>query len=193
LHSFFGAEDLFWFTPASEREIQIVDENGNECATDLEGELRTRTTDIDCSSYVDDDEATSKVFRDGFFYPGDMAVRRWDGRIRILGRTADVLIVQATKIPVAPLENEIKQALQVNEVCVFSGLNSDGGEELVVAIESDRDQPQAELNAVALKLPKVQRVRFTVLKEFPRADIGMRKTQRAALRKLVFPEKKESD
>ena len=37
-----------------------------------------RLIDCDGCSYLDDEEATGAFFRDGFFYPGDMAVRRSD-------------------------------------------------------------------------------------------------------------------
>ena len=53
--------------------------------------------EIDCKCYLDDDEATGKMFRDGCFCPGDMAVRRADGRVRILGRTADVLNIRGRR------------------------------------------------------------------------------------------------
>jgi acyl-CoA synthetase (AMP-forming)/AMP-acid ligase II len=48
-------DDLYWFTPTKGRLVQIVDENGRECASDQEGELRVRLSDIDCSHYLDDE------------------------------------------------------------------------------------------------------------------------------------------
>src|SRR5262249_422615 len=66
-------KDMDWFVPDNRRTIEIVDENGNLCQ---EGELRILLTEIDCTSYLDDAEASAKMFRNGFFYPGDMAVRR---------------------------------------------------------------------------------------------------------------------
>ena len=183
-------EDFYWYTPVSGRTVQIVDEFGNECPTGQEGKLRTLLTKIDCGSYLDDEEASAKVFRDGFFYPGDMAVRRADGRIRILGRTDDVVVVQGAKKAVAPIEQAIQNFLRVDEVCLFSGLNDQGHEELVIAIQSDRDLLQSELDTVASKFASFERVRFAILKEFPRAQLGMSKIQRSMLRKLVFNETK---
>src|SRR5262249_52958190 len=105
LSRFTATKNMHWLSPGDGRTIQIVDERGNEC---LEGELRIPLTDIDCTSYLDDREASAKVFRDGFFYPGDMAVRRADGRIRILGRVDDVVNVQGGKFAVTPIEHEIQ-------------------------------------------------------------------------------------
>jgi acyl-coenzyme A synthetase/AMP-(fatty) acid ligase len=190
---FKAKDDLYWLAPVSGQLIQIVDDDGNECATGQEGELRVRPTEIDCTSYVDDEEATSQVFRDGFFYPGDMAIRRPDGRIRILGRTGDVLNVQGIKIAAAPLEFAIQRELRVDEVCLFSRLDGDGNEELAVAIQSDQPLSRSQLDAVVRMLPPFPRVRFAMRKEFPRTETGTRKTQRTILRKLIFAEEKRSD
>lgn len=191
LSHFKAKDDLHWLTLDAGRTVQIIDVNGNECAIDQEGELRILTTDIDCTSYIDDEETSLKAFRNGFFYPGDVAIRRSDGRIRILGRTADVLNVQGRKIAVAPLEDTIQRYLRVEEVCLFSGLNDDGTEELVIAVQSDRELSRSQLDALMPKLPPFQRVRFSLWKEFPRTETGTRKTRRTVLRKLVFAKKNQ--
>jgi acyl-coenzyme A synthetase/AMP-(fatty) acid ligase len=189
MHSRFEIkDDLHWLTIADDRTVQIIDENGNNCSTGDEGELRILITDIDCTSYLDDIEASEMAFRDGFFYPGDMAVRRADGRIRVLGRAADVLNLQGRKIAVAPIEQEIQHRLRVDEVCLFSGLNDAAKEVLVIAIQSNRTLQKSDLDAIACKFPSFAEVHFKVLKEFPRTETGTRKTRRPVLRKLVFPQ-----
>ena len=186
------SEDVHWLAPFSERTIQVVDHDGNECAPGSEGDLRILLNDTDASAYLDDPTASAKFFRDGYFYPGDLAVKRADGRIRILGRSADVLNVQGLKIAVAPLEEAIQHHLQVEAVCLFSGLNDNGKEELVIAIQSAHEVPRHQLEAIA-KLEAVARVvaafgsyRCSTFKDFPRTKTGMSKIQRAVLRKLVF-------
>ena len=180
--------DIYWLALAPDRTIQIVDENGNECATGDEGELRIRLMDIDCASYIDDEEASARVFRNGFFCPGDMAVRRADGRVRILGRTEDVLNVQGRKIAAAPVELTIQRAIGVDEICLFSGLNDAGKDELVVVIQSDRELPRSVRDQIVRKFQSFEQVRFAYFTEFPRTTTGTRKIRRSALRKLVFPE-----
>ena len=56
--------------------VQIVDDSGHECSPGQEGDLRILRTELDWQCYLDDVETTAKVFRDGFFYPGDRAVMR---------------------------------------------------------------------------------------------------------------------
>src|SRR5262245_43992335 len=178
---------MHWLTPDDGRTIEIVDENGNVCR---EGELRFLLTEVDCTSYLDDEEASAIVFRDGYFYPGDMAVRRADGRIRILGRVDDVVNVQGRKCAVAPIEQEIQQLLGVDEVCLFSGLNAAGNEELAVAIQSARQLSRSEVEVVARRCAPFETVRVTVFHEFPRTETGMRKTRRSVLKKLVRSEER---
>ncbi len=184
---FTSVDDLVWLEPTGARELQIVDEQGRVLPAGHEGELRIRTTPLDARAYLDDPETSDKVFRDGFFHPGDMAVQREDGRIRILGRTADVLNVQGFKRAVAPIEQRIREFLRVDEVCVFSGLDTRGREELAVAIRTERTISRDELNAVAARLPQFRRIRFKVLPDFPRDETGLGKTQRGLLRQMLFP------
>jgi acyl-coenzyme A synthetase/AMP-(fatty) acid ligase len=193
LHSEFrSSDDLYWLTPYSERIVQIVDEHGTECPIGEEGELRILLRDTDAAAYLDDEETSARFFRDGFFYPGDMAVKRADGRIRVLGRTAEVLNVRGHKIAVAPLEDAIQRHLQVEAVCLFSGLNGKGEDELVVAIQSHRDVPRHKLDAIS-RLDVIAGVvaafggfRFVILTDFPRTQSGMNKIQRSALRTRLF-------
>lgn len=179
-------EDFYWLEPTPGRRIRIVDEIGRECEVGEEGQLHMLLLDLDCSSYVDDPDATARIFRDGWFCPGDLAVRRDDGRIQIRGRATDVINVEGQKIAAAPIELAIQRELRVNEVCLFSGLANDGIEELIVAVESDRKLTSAELQDVAAQCSRFPRVRFVILSEFPRTQTGTRKTLRMQLRTRVF-------
>jgi acyl-coenzyme A synthetase/AMP-(fatty) acid ligase len=181
-------DDQHWLMPMKERLVQVIDKDGRECAPDQEGELRVQLSDIDCTHYLDDEETSARIFRDGFFYPGDMAVRRQDGRIRILGRVADVVILQGVKIAVTPIEQSIQRDLKVDEVCIFSGLNKQGYEEVVVAIQSNREIEKTKLEGIARKFFPSARVRFAIHREFPRTETGTRKVKRALLKKLLFEE-----
>lgn len=175
-------DDIHWLTPVPHRVTQVVDEDGNETAPGQEGELRTQLTTMDASGYLDDTQATAAKFRDGYFYPGDLAVRREDGRIRILGRNADVLDVGGEKMALAPLEQHIQRMLGVKEVCLFGR----GQEELVIGIEAETAPPVETLRALEAKFPAFQTVRSVVVPAFPRASSGMAKVLRAQLRKRLF-------
>jgi acyl-coenzyme A synthetase/AMP-(fatty) acid ligase len=179
------SDDLHWLSPDVGGVFEIVDESGRECMLNEEGELRVRLQDIDATSYVDDEQTSSSFFRGGYFYPGDLAVRRADRRIRVLGRVADVLNLQGQKIATAPIEQKIQNLLGVNAACLFSLLSDDGKEELVVAIEATKAPPKSELDKISREFHSFERVRFEVLHAFPRTEAGMHKIKRAELRKII--------
>jgi acyl-coenzyme A synthetase/AMP-(fatty) acid ligase len=185
-----AGEELYWLAPIDDRKVRIVDENGDDCPPGQEGELCIQLWEIDCPSYLDDEETSAKIFRDGFFCPGDMAIGRADGRVRVLGRAVDVLHLRGNKHAAAPYELAVQRTLMLDEVCLFSGSNHAGEEELVVAIESDRTLPQSSVDQIARALPAFERIRIAYVKEFPRVATGTGKIARTVLRSWVFDERK---
>jgi acyl-coenzyme A synthetase/AMP-(fatty) acid ligase len=181
-------EDLFWLTPCADRVVEIVDEQGNILGPDQPGELRIHLLDCDSCYYLDDEQATQEFFRERCFHPGDMAMRRSDGRIRILGRTADVLNIQGKKVSVAPLEQDVQQRLGVECVCIFGGLDDEGREQLVIAIEADKLPSRTDIEQVSADFSMFEQIKFKVLKTFPRTEAGLQKIKRAELRRMVFGE-----
>jgi acyl-coenzyme A synthetase/AMP-(fatty) acid ligase len=185
---FHTPDDLLWLTPNRPHRVEIVDEGGAEVGPKVEGFLRFRLDDADSTGYLDDPEATAKAYRDGCFYTGDLAMRREDGRVRILGRADDVLNVKGQKLAVAPIEENLQRGLGVDELCVFLGMAADGVEELVVAIRSkeplDKDDVLRRLGPSKI----FDRVRIEVFPEFPRTQAGLSKIKRTELRRMVFPD-----
>lgn len=177
-----------WLEPASDRMIEIVDENDRLCQSGTEGRLRIKLKEHDSHGYVNDPEATRRCFRNGYFYTGDYAIRRADGRIKILGRVADVLIVNSQKVALAPIEAEIRSLLGIDEVCVYSGLAADGTEEFVVAIESSTPPAISAMQQIARKFSMLEGARWEALPSFPRTDSGMNKVKREVLRSMLFAE-----
>lgn len=179
------ADDLFWLTPFSE--IEVVDADGRVCAPGAEGEIRVKLMDFDIDHYMNDPETTARFFRDGYFYPGDIGVRREDGRIRALGRTDDALNISGFKIAVAPIEERIRRALRVDGVCVFSGINKAGDEEIVIALETDRRPADHALASAIEDIRGFSRVRWMFLESFPRTERGLAKVDRRRLRQQLRP------
>jgi acyl-coenzyme A synthetase/AMP-(fatty) acid ligase len=172
-------EDVEWLLQQPQRDVSIVNDNGVPTGPNEEGFLRVALNDLDFTSYHE--EAGSKsALVDGHFYPGDLAVRRADGRIRILGRVDDVINLQGQKFAVAPIEQNLQQHLHADEVCLFGQLNNAGQEELIVAIQSSSPPSQAKLDDIRKQFKAFEFVRFHVLDEFPRTDTG--KVRRIILR-----------
>ena len=181
-------DDLHWLKPVAGSVVEIVDDNDVPCSDGQEGYVRVLLTNVDASGYLDDPEATARFFRHGYFYPGDLGVQRADGAIRILGRSSDVLNVRGSKLAVAPLEQRVQEQLNVDTVCLFSGLDRMGIEELVVVIEGERAPSREDMQKLATIFPQFERLRFEMMSKFPRTEAGMQKIKRSEIRKLVFPD-----
>jgi acyl-coenzyme A synthetase/AMP-(fatty) acid ligase len=170
-----------WLAPSLAPDIEVVDEDDQPVRIGEEGILRVKFSPVFPTEYMDDPEATAQHFRNGYFYPGDMAVRRSDGRIRILGRAGDVLNLRGTKRAIGPFEDWARNILQVADVCIFAHQTDDGKEMLIVAIESSRLPDPAQLDAAARRLRQISAVCFQVFKKFPRSENGMMKVDRREL------------
>ncbi len=181
-------DDVIWFKEAGTRRIDIVDSSGALCPIGVEGALRIGLTDLDAQEYFGTEPLSRKVFDDGFFYPGDMAVRREDGRIRILGRVDDVLNFKGLKVAVAPYEQELQTLLNVSNVCVFSFLDADANEKTFIAIETHSYISENQKALIRERFKRLPEISFHTLPEFPRQSRGLRKIDRMALRKLVSGE-----
>jgi acyl-coenzyme A synthetase/AMP-(fatty) acid ligase len=179
------SDDVLWLQPAPDRILQIVDEAGAECLPGEEGDLRILVSQLDAQGYLDDHESTARFFRNGFFYPGDKAIKRADGRIRILGRTGDVLNIHGEKLAIAPIEQRIQDYLQVDEACVFSKQNDAGQDELVIAVQAEKDPPKEKLDQLREEFKMFEKVSISILREFPRTRTGLEKVDRMALRQLL--------
>ncbi len=71
-------------------ELRLVDDAGQpmEDSDDATfGEVEVRGPNV-FLEYLNNEEATAAAFRDGWFRTGDLATRRADGQIRLVGRKA---------------------------------------------------------------------------------------------------------
>ena len=176
-----------WFEPLPGRRVEVVDEQGLPCADGVEGALRLQTRRGDCVGYLGDSLNTARVYADGYIYPGDLATRSDDGRIRINGRSSDVVILRSQKISAAVIEATVRAGLGVEVACAFSGLGEHGEEELVIALELPQLPAASVLTQLEIQRPPFESVRWACLPAFPRTDTGLNKIRRNALRALLYP------
>src|SRR5262249_55570782 len=97
-------DDHRWHIPDPTSTVGIVDDDGRPVPCGEVGRLRV-ATDGGPTSYLGDEEATRTFFQDGFFYTGDLAIMREDGRIALMGRFTDVINVNGHKLQPAPIED----------------------------------------------------------------------------------------
>ena len=183
--TFANDEDLIWLQPRFEDHYKILNDAGEECGVDEEGVLATKMRDTDSFEYFEDPETTAEFFHDGYFFPGDLAVKRADGRIRILGRVTDVINIQGDKFSVAPFEKAIEKFIQASTVCIFSTFTVNGKNRVIVAIEAATNPTIEQISEIQKFLNRFDELAINVLPEFPRTQTAMRKIDRKALRSLL--------
>ncbi len=89
-------------------EIGIIDDDGNIVDDDTVGHIAVKVTDPHppglFHGYFQDEEATAKSFRHGWYYTGDTATRDGDGYIWFVGRSDD--IISSAGYRISPFEVE---------------------------------------------------------------------------------------
>ncbi|MDB5643764.1 MAG: hypothetical protein JWN07_3081 [Hyphomicrobiales bacterium] len=178
------ADDLLWHSIYPHRRVDIVDENDEPVPDGVEGKLRVRDEDYTAHEYFNDPESTAAHFHHGCFYTGDMAVRRADGRVRILGRVSDVLFIKSDRFAVGPIEEKIQEVAGCLDACVFARQNANTLSEILIALETEDTLEAAKSAELKKMFAMVDAVHITTFPTFPKTDGG--KTDRSALRKLLF-------
>jgi acyl-CoA synthetase (AMP-forming)/AMP-acid ligase II len=123
--------------------VEIVDEQGIPSPYGQPGAIRI-ATDSMVDGYLDDPETTARMFRDGWFYPGDVGILRGARRLQVLGRADELLNVGGEKISPANVEELIMAEAGIDDVGVCTIPDAEGVEQLCVAVSGElaRD-PQA--------------------------------------------------
>ena len=175
-------DDLLWHRIIESRDVQIVDDDGRALPVGQVGNLRVSTLGV--TGYLNDDEATHRFFRDGYFYSGDLGCLRADGRLMLQGRATDIVNIRGSKFAPGPLEAALRDHFRVSGVCVFSARDGSEGEVVHVALETTRTIEPSEYSAsLAGVLPAVVGARFHILDALPRDQEG--KLQRDVLKRQL--------
>jgi acetyl-CoA synthetase len=103
-------------------EIGIVDEGGAVVPEETVGQIAVRITDPFppglFRGYLDDDEATARAFRNGWYCTGDTARRDADGYVWFVGRADDIITSAGYRI--SPFE--VESALIEHQAIVESAV-----------------------------------------------------------------------
>lgn len=117
-------------------QAEVVDEEGRPLPTDREGLLRFRGEAM-ADGYLDDPEATARVFRDGWVNLGDMGSISADGRLTLAGRSDDMINIGGTKVSLESVEAAVSGHPAVRDAAAFSLQGPQGEARLCVAVVAD--------------------------------------------------------
>jgi fatty-acyl-CoA synthase/long-chain acyl-CoA synthetase len=159
---------------------QIVDRNGVELPPGREGLLRIRS-EFAVDHYLGDPSASERVFRDGWFQPGDLATLDADGLLVITGRDKNVLIIGGDKVSPEKVEAVVAAFAGIAEAAVTTLPNVVGNHEIVAVVvgNGEIDVEALGRHCTARLPPQFVPAHFAVIDSLPRNDMG--KIDRAQL------------
>jgi acyl-CoA synthetase (AMP-forming)/AMP-acid ligase II len=161
-------------------EIGIVDADDTPMPRGETGVLRYRGPGV-ANHFHNDPAASESSFRDGWFYPGDLASLNEGGYLTLRGRRQDIILRGGVSLYPAELEAILLQHPAVGDVAVIGEPAGDLGEEpvaFVVARHAVTDSDLAGYAATHLARYKQPR-RYVMIDHIPRNSGG--KVVRASL------------
>ena len=157
-------------------EIQILDENGNECAAGEVGEICGRGP-ILMPEYYKRPDLTAEAIKDGWMHSGDLGYVDDDGFLYLVDRMKDMIISGGVNVYPRDIEEIAAQHPEVQEVAVFGIPHDKWGETPLAAVvlHSSASVSAAELQdwineRVAAKFQRVHDV--VIMEDFPRNVAG---------------------
>lgn len=162
----------------------MIGPNAAQVPPGEQGEIRIRSDRI-AEGYLGDEEASARVFRNGWVYPGDLGRRLPDGMLVIDGRVDERMNIGGVKVLPNRLEDAALEHPGVRDCAAFALPDAAGQDECwlaVVAAEGLTRQSLVDhLDRQGGRLPAV---RFVWIDEIPRNAMG--KIERAILRDQVL-------
>ncbi len=159
--------------------VEAVDGAGNVLPPSQDGALRVRSDHMG-HGYVGDPEATEKVFRDGYFYTGDIGHVTPQGLLVITGRQKTALNVGGDTVSPELVEDVATAFPGVQDAAVFAANNDLGIAELTLLVVA-----AALVDADALRQycarrlpPSCIPVRIIQVERLPRGGQGKLERQR---------------
>jgi acyl-CoA synthetase (AMP-forming)/AMP-acid ligase II len=115
-------------------DLEIVDGEGKALPAGEIGEVRVRS---ECMrhEYYRDPVATSRHFRDGWFYPGDLGSLKPAGALCLHGRADDMMNLDGIKIFPAEIERVLEEHPDVRAAAAFARSSAAHGDIPMAAVE----------------------------------------------------------
>jgi len=160
--------------------VEVVDDNDKSVFGQI-GHIRIKNEGL-VKKYTNHSEATKRSFKNGWFYPNDLAIMQNNFVIKLIGRSDDQLNIQGIKFNPYPLEHELKSNLPIQNACILEIKGKDGLTQIHVCTSPHNDKAKQDvIDQIKPMLPSVmETVHLSFFKDFPLTANG--KIQR---RKLI--------
>ncbi len=171
--------------PQSGFRLEVVDAHDAAVPAGQPGQVRIQGPAM-IDGYLDDEPATARAFRNGWFYPGDLGRLTPDGQLIHLGRSDDMMIVNGINIYPAEIEQVLTAHPAVREAAAMPlkhAVHQDVPVCAVSLVEGARVDAQALLSFARERLGAHALQQVVMLDRIPRNDRG--KPDREALKASI--------
>ncbi len=165
-------------------DVDIVDADRRSLPAGEAGELRYRGPGVTTRALAaDGTELPGDA--DGWFYPGDLAVRDHDGFIALRGRAKDIINRAGVNIYPLEIEHALLEHVAVREAAVVGYRAADGRDQIAAFVVADANTERRQIGTfLETRLaPYKQPKRLAIVAELPRAKSG--KTDKQALTQMA--------
>lgn len=160
--------------PAPSTLIRLVDDNGVDVAAGESGEMLVQGPQV-MAGYLNRQEETDKVLKDGWLYTGDVARMDEQGFFYIVDRKKDMILVSGFNVYPNEIEEVVAMHPKVLEVAAVGIPNEATGEAVkIFVVKKDQSLTDQELIAhckerlTGYKVPKLVEFRS----ELPKTNVG---------------------
>ncbi|WP_309545223.1 AMP-binding protein [Thalassotalea euphylliae] len=161
--------------PLVDTDLQIWDENNQAVAQGQEGEIVAKGPQV-MSGYWQQEEATAKSIINGYFKTGDVGVIDEDGRIRIVDRLKDMIIVSGFNVYPNEVEDVLSRHDDILEAAVIGEPDDGTGEKVAafVVLKPDTGLTEEDVRGFCkehltpYKVPK----KVAFIDELPKSTVG---------------------
>ena len=175
-------------------EVQCVDGEGNLVPAGESGVVRIRNPYL-ALGYLNNKRLTDQVFRDGWFFPGDLGRWEEDGNFTVVGRMNEQFNIGGSNISAALLDHSMRSVDGVEDAISFMHPREGMPDRLTAFISSVPGAPQdsilSDIRIVLLRLGRTEFVpeKFLFAKTLPRTPTG--KADRNACIRLIQKRKQD--
>jgi fatty-acyl-CoA synthase len=156
--------------------VRVVDDQMRDVPADGEtmGEVVMRGNNV-MKGYLDDEEATARAFRGGWFHSGDLGVMHPDGYIELRDRAKDIIISGGENVSSIEVERVLLRHPDVLEAAVVGQPDPKWGERprAYVTVRPDAELDEEQLVAFARRhLPGFKAPDAVEFGELPKTSTG---------------------
>jgi acyl-coenzyme A synthetase/AMP-(fatty) acid ligase len=163
--------------------LEVVDEQDRAVTPGADGIIRIRSDEQ--SHYLNPSPQTDALFRDGWFYPGDVGKLYPDGLVVITGRVNEVINRGGQIVAPESVEAILSNLPGVKDVAVFGVPDPTGLEQIWAAIVSDQwVDAHGMREIVGARMPDRRPDHIIQVDSIPRNEMG--KIRRHELRQDVL-------